>query len=100
MTALKDRVVVVTGAGAGVGRAVAREFGERGPRVGLIGRDPSRLAAAAGEIAESGGTAVAVPGDVADADHMAGAAARVEEMLGPIDVWVNNADASTWRRTR
>lgn len=86
-----SRVVVVTGASAGVGRAVAREFGGRGCRVGLLARGRERLEAARKEIEDAGGKALALPADVANADEVEAAAERVEQELGPIDVWVNNA---------
>ena len=59
--------------------------------MGLIARDTEGLHAAAREAAELGGRGLAVPADVADADQVEAAAARVENELGPIDVWVNNA---------
>lgn len=83
--------VVVTGAGAGVGRAIARELGARGARIGLIARDEDRLAAAAQEVRSRGGEAIAIPCDVADPDQVERAAERVESELGPIDVWINDA---------
>jgi short-subunit dehydrogenase len=87
-------VVVITGAGAGLGRATARIFGRRGARVGLIGRDRARLDQAAGEIRSLGGEALALTCDVADAQGVETAAAAVEQRLGAIDVWVNNAMAT------
>jgi NAD(P)-dependent dehydrogenase (short-subunit alcohol dehydrogenase family) len=89
-------VVVVTGASAGVGRALARKLGERGASVGLLGRDRDRLAAAAREVEELGGRAHAVPVDVADAHAVDDAAAAIEANLGPIDVWVNNASVTVY----
>jgi NAD(P)-dependent dehydrogenase (short-subunit alcohol dehydrogenase family) len=90
------RVVVITGASAGVGRATARRFAEEGAAVGLLARGPERLEAAAREIRTAGGEALAVPVDVADAEAVAAAATRVEEELGPVDVWVNNAMATVF----
>ncbi len=84
-------VVAVTGASGGVGRAIAREFGKRGAAVGLIARGRAGLDAAAEEIAGLGGTPYAHQADVADFDAMRAAAAAIEERLGPIDVWINNA---------
>ncbi len=84
-------VVAVTGASGGVGRAIAREFAKHGAAVGLIARGRAGLDAAAQEVSELGGTPYAHPADVADFDAVSAAAAAIEERLGPIDVWVNNA---------
>lgn len=86
-----SRVVVVTGASAGVGRAVAREFAKEGAHIGLIARGRERLEAAQREVEEAGGKAIVLPADVADAGGIEQAADRVERELGAIDVWVNNA---------
>ncbi len=85
------RVVVVTGASAGVGRATVREYARRGCRIGLLARGLEGLEAARGEVEALGGEAVVVPTDVADADQVEAAASAVEARFGPIDVWVNNA---------
>ena len=90
----RPEVVVITGASAGVGRATARAFGARGACVGLIARASEGLEAAAREIEHLGGRALALPIDVAIADDVEYAAARVEETFGAIDVWVNNAMAT------
>ena len=87
-------VVVITGASAGIGRATARAFANRGDRLGLLARGPEGLAATREEVVAAGSEAVAVPTDVADPDAVEEAAAAVEESLGPNDVWVNNAMAS------
>ncbi|WP_067177823.1 SDR family oxidoreductase [Microtetraspora niveoalba] len=89
----RSRVIVVTGASAGVGRAAAREFGARGDSVALLARGEAGLAAAAEEIEAAGGKALVVPVDVADHREVDDAARRVEEEFGPIDVWVNAAFA-------
>lgn len=89
-------VVVVTGASAGVGRAVVREFAKRGARIGLIARGRAGLEGARRDVEELGGEALVLPLDVADADAVEAAAARVEAELGPIDIWVNNAMASVF----
>jgi len=89
-------VVVITGASAGVGRAAVREFASRGADVGLLARDAEGLEAAAKEVEAFGRQAVAVPTDVADPEQVEAAAARIEERLGPIDVWVNNAMTSVF----
>src|SRR3569623_742252 len=85
------RVVVVTGGSAGVGRATARAFAMEGAHVGVIARDTEGLHAAAREAEKLGGKGLAVAADVANADQVEAAAARIEAELGPIDVWVNNA---------
>jgi NAD(P)-dependent dehydrogenase (short-subunit alcohol dehydrogenase family) len=84
-------VVVITGASGGVGRATAREFAKHGAAVGLIARGRAGLRAAAEEVEGLGATAYAHRADVADFEQMRAAAAAIEERLGPIDVWVNNA---------
>ncbi|HYG63498.1 MAG TPA: SDR family oxidoreductase [Thermoanaerobaculia bacterium] len=89
-------VVVITGASAGVGRATAREFARRGARIGLVARGREGLEAARREVEELGGQGMVLPLDVSDADQVESAAARVEEELGPIDIWVNNAMVSVF----
>ena len=98
MTKTPIRVVVVSGASAGVGRAAALAFAKDGAAVALLARSAERLQAAAEEITAAGGKALAIPVDVADADQVNQAAARVEEELGPIDVWVNNAMVTLFSR--
>jgi NAD(P)-dependent dehydrogenase (short-subunit alcohol dehydrogenase family) len=84
-------VVVVTGASAGVGRAVARMYGERGASVALLARGTAGLAGAAADVRTRGGVALELPTDVADHTQVYAAADRVEAELGPIDIWVNVA---------
>ena len=84
-------VVVVTGASAGLGRAIVREFARHGARLGLIARDHDRLEHTVREVVRLGGEAVALPADVADAEQVNNAAAEVEQRFGPIDIWINNA---------
>jgi NAD(P)-dependent dehydrogenase (short-subunit alcohol dehydrogenase family) len=95
-TSPEPRVVVVTGASAGVGRAVVRRFGEQGARVGLMARDRDGLEAASTEVEAAGGQALAIPTDVADAQAVESAAEAVEDRFGPIDVWVNDAMTSVF----
>ena len=84
-------IAVVTGASAGVGRATARAFAERGFDVALLARGAAGLEAAAKEVEVAGRRAFVVPVDVASYEGVDAAASRVEEQLGPIDVWVNDA---------
>ena len=90
------KIVVITGAGAGVGRAAATQFARGGCDVALLSRDPDRLEHAAAELRRFGGRALPIPTDVADANAVAAAADRVERELGPIDVWVNVAMATVF----
>jgi NAD(P)-dependent dehydrogenase (short-subunit alcohol dehydrogenase family) len=92
----RREVVVITGASAGVGRATAREFARRGALIGLIARGQDGLRAAKREVEAAGGKALVLPLDVADADALENAAARVERRFGPIDIWVNNAMTSVF----
>ena len=92
------QVVVVTGASAGVGRAVVRRFAQDGAAIGLIARGREGLAGAAADVEAAGGTALQLPLDVVDAAAVDAAAARVEAELGPIDVWINAAFAGTLMR--
>ncbi|HWD06239.1 MAG TPA: SDR family oxidoreductase [Amycolatopsis sp.] len=89
-------VVVVTGASAGVGRAVARAFGARGAKVALLARGEAGLAAAADDVRAAGGTPLPVKTDVAVPAQVDAAATRTEHELGPIDVWVNVAFSSVF----
>ena len=93
---MKPQTVVVTGASAGIGRAVAVAFGARGATVGLIARGQTGLASAAKEVERAGGRAVVLPLDVADPDQVAAAVDRMENEAGPIDVWVNVAFTSVF----
>jgi NAD(P)-dependent dehydrogenase (short-subunit alcohol dehydrogenase family) len=87
----RPRVVVVTGGSSGVGRATARAFADEGASVGLLARGVEGLDATTKELEDRGVRALAVPTDVADAGQIGDAAGRVEDELGPIDVWVNDA---------
>ncbi|MCY0386677.1 SDR family oxidoreductase [Robbsia sp. Bb-Pol-6] len=91
------QIVVITGAGAGVGRATAEKFASEGFAVALLSRDPQRLDRAARELHERYGVrTLAIPTDVADATAVDAAASKVENELGPIDVWVNIAMATVF----
>ena len=90
------RIVVVTGASAGIGRATATEFARQGWRVALLARSPEGLEGARRDVEEAGGEALVIPTDVADHDQVEAAAERVEREWGPIEVWVNDAMATVF----
>jgi NAD(P)-dependent dehydrogenase (short-subunit alcohol dehydrogenase family) len=85
------RVVVVTGASAGIGRACVRAFAERGDDVALLARGRAGLDAAAEEVRAAGARALPLEVDMSDHEAVEAAATRIEAELGPIDVWVNDA---------
>lgn len=87
----QPKVIVVTGASAGVGRAVVREFAGPETRIGLVARGRERLEKAKAEVEGAGGEAIVCPADVADYHQLETAAKAVEDKFGPIDVWVNVA---------
>ena len=84
-------VVVVTGAGAGLGRAIVQSFARRGAHIGLVSRGHERLEDARREVEAAGGKALVLPADVADAEAVEAAAAKTEQEFGPIDIWINDA---------
>jgi NAD(P)-dependent dehydrogenase (short-subunit alcohol dehydrogenase family) len=88
-------VIVVTGASAGLGRAVAHAFAKHGASLALIARNPEALEAAKEECERLGGSALGLPLDVADSEAVEAAVARVEAELGPIDVWVNGQQSQS-----
>jgi len=97
----EPQTVVVTGASAGVGRAVARAFGARGANVALLARGEEGLEGAAKDVEAAGGTPLPIPVDVADASAVDAAAGQVVARFGGLDIWVNNAFSSVlapfWR---
>ena len=92
MTSRQDQqVVVITGASAGIGRAVACEFARHGACIGLLARSQARLQQTCAEVEALGGRGLALVVDVADAGQVEAAATQVEAALGPIDIWINSA---------
>lgn len=92
--AVTPKIVVVTGASAGVGRAIARRFGRERWRVALVARSADRLEAAAAEIQDAGGEALVLPADTSDSQAVFAARDVVLAQWGQIDVWVNAAMAT------
>ena len=88
---LTGRVCVVTGAGSGIGRAIAHGFAARGAKVAVLDRNADAAAKTVAEIAERGGQAIAIDCDVSDPVSVAGAAERSAAAFGPCDILVNNA---------
>ena len=87
----KNKIAVITGASAGVGRATARLFAQQGCDVGLIARGSAGLEGAANDVRAQGRRALVLATDVSRFEEVDHAATLVEEELGPIDVWVNDA---------
>jgi NAD(P)-dependent dehydrogenase (short-subunit alcohol dehydrogenase family) len=92
----RPEVVVVTGASAGLGRAIVRAFAREGAHIGLLARGLDGLEAARGEVEALGGKALSISVDVADAEAIEQAAETVERDFGPIDIWINNAMVSVF----
>ncbi len=90
------RVVAITGASSGVGRATAREFARTGATIGLMARGEDGLEACAEEVRSLGGHPVVLSTDVAESEQVQSAAERLEHEHGPIDVWINNAMATVF----
>jgi NAD(P)-dependent dehydrogenase (short-subunit alcohol dehydrogenase family) len=98
--AFKDKVIVVTGATAGVGRAVVREFARDGAKIAVLARGKDGRDATVQEVEELGGKAITISVDVADFAQVESAAERIEEELGAVDVWINNAMTSVFSPVR
>jgi len=92
----QNKVVVVTGASAGIGRAICNAFADHGANIALIARNENRLESVKNEVEAKGVNALVIPLDVSDANAVYEAAAKIESELGPIDIWVNNAMVSVF----
>ncbi len=97
---IRNKVVVITGGSAGVGRAIAKEFAKEGASILLIARGRDGLEGAKREVESLGGKAWIYEADVANADQMNEAADFAEENLGPIDIWINNAMVSVFSKVQ
>ena len=91
MGLFEGQVAWVTGAGRGIGRAVALALAEQGAAVALVSRTQNEVEQVAGEIRSRGGTAIASLLDVSNWDMVNGTAQQIEAALGPIDILINNA---------
>ncbi|HVS98835.1 MAG TPA: SDR family oxidoreductase [Puia sp.] len=100
MQQYQDRVVVITGASGGVGRATAHAFAVEGAKVVLVARGREQLAVTQQEVEALGGRALVIPADVADPAQVEAVAEQAENVFGPIDVWVNNAMVSVFAPIR
>lgn len=92
----KNKTVVITGASAGVGRALVREFAQEGANIGMIARGMDGLEAASREVERLGGRPLIAKADVSNADEVEMAAKKVEDHFGSIDIWINNAMVSVF----
>jgi NADP-dependent 3-hydroxy acid dehydrogenase YdfG len=95
-TVKPHEVVVITGGSAGIGRATVRKFAMNGAKIGIIARNCRRLQQTAEEVETIGAQALAISADVADAAQVENAASEIERILGPIDIWINNAMVSVF----
>ncbi|HEY0378967.1 MAG TPA: SDR family NAD(P)-dependent oxidoreductase [Pyrinomonadaceae bacterium] len=100
LTASRPEVVVVTGASAGLGRAIVRAFAREGAHLGLLARGCDGLEGARRDVEALGGRALVLPTDVADAEGVERATEAVEREFGPIGIWINNAMVSVFSPVR
>lgn len=98
METLTGKTALVTGAGKGIGRAVALALAAEGVRVALLARTEAQLQAVAQEITDLGGQAVVVAADVADRAAVEAAVAQALQALGTIDILINNAGIGTFAK--
>ena len=98
MESLQGKIALVTGAGKGIGRAVALALAAEGVHVGLLARTDSDLQILATEIKAAGGTVATVVADVADRAAVDTAVAKIHDELGPIDILINNAGIGSFAK--
>ncbi len=95
-----SKSVIITGASAGIGRAIAHEFARKKARIGLIARDTQRLQDVVEEVTSRGGEAIALKADVSDHTSVEDCAKRFEKEYGDIDIWINNAMVTVFGETK
>jgi 3-oxoacyl-[acyl-carrier protein] reductase len=96
---LKGKIAVITGAGRGIGRAIALGYGKAGAQVVCLARTLTEIQSAAAEIRSVGGQALAIPADVTDPEMLAGVFGKIREEFGRIDILVLNAGAHLERKS-
>ncbi|MDO9263070.1 MAG: SDR family oxidoreductase [Desulfosalsimonadaceae bacterium] len=108
---LKEKTAIVTGAGRGLGREIARAFAEEGARVALMDRDAGWISKTADIISEIGGESLVCAGDVSKEQDVLEMVRLTRQRFGPVDILVNNAaiigpgnfmkdaDTETWKKT-
>ena len=96
MESLKDKVALVTGAGKGIGRAIAIALAKEGVHVGLIARTEKGLQEVATEINALGVLSIIAPADISNINAVNWAVEKIENTLGPIDILINNAGTGTF----
>lgn len=94
--ALEGRSAIVTGAGSGIGRAVAVAFARAGADVALVGRRSEALEATAGSVEATGRRAIVLPTDVRDEAAVRAGVATASQQLGDVDIAVASAGANGW----
>ncbi len=96
MNNLKSKIVVITGASAGLGRATAKAFGAAGAKVVALARNRESLEGTKQEVEKAGGECFYYPLDVADYEKVESTVQTIEKEIGPVDVWINNAMTSVF----
>jgi 3-oxoacyl-[acyl-carrier protein] reductase len=96
MESLAGKVALVTGAGKGIGKAIAVALAQEGAHVGLLARTEKDIKAVAEEIAALGGKAAVATADVGDRGQVETAVASLQRELGPVDILINNAGTATF----